>query len=265
MKKFLLVIAVFTGFQTAEVSAQRLTVLHTNDTHSHMDPERDGRGGVIERAVFIDSVRTADGRRNVLLLDAGDWDQGSSYFTILNGDLEVEVLNAMGYDALVLGNHEFDNGIDELARRVKAIKGDVLCCNYDFSEFKLGKYVKPYAVYRRGGYKIGVVGLLCNVGSVVAADISEKLVFQDPVEAAGKWATYLKEKKHCDLVIVLSHMGYKEDCVFVSKSRNIDLVVGGHSHTDLRGPTMVNDLDGNPVPVVQDYRWGTYVGRISIR
>ena len=128
--------------------AQDLTVLHMNDTHSHIDPQRSGeyigRGGVIEQAAFIDSVRVADGKRNVLLLHAGDFGQGTSYFTELNGDIEIDVLNSLGFDVVCLGNHEFDNGIAELARRLGNLDAEVVCANYDFSNSALKDLVKPY-------------------------------------------------------------------------------------------------------------------------
>ena len=210
MKKILLTAVLCMAM--VPVQAQKLTILHTNDTHSHIDPERGGRdagkGGIIERAAFIDSVRAADGKKNVLLLDAGDFEQGSSYFTLLDGQIEIAAINAMKHDAVALGNHEFDNGLEDLAKRMKKLDCDVLCANYDFSEFELGKYVKPYAIYKRGGMKIGVIGLLCDVRTVVAAETASKLHFMSPSEAVNKWSTWLREKKGCDMVIVLSHLGY---------------------------------------------------------
>lgn len=258
------------------LNAQKLTILHTNDTHSHIDPLRggrdDGKLGVIERAAFIDSVRLADGRRNVLLLDAGDFDQGSSYFTVLGGQVEVDLLNAMGYDAVALGNHEFDNGIEDLTWRVKQIKGDVVCANYDFSGFELGKYVKPYAIFRRGGLKIGVIGLLTDVRTVVAAETAAKLHYLSPSECVNRWASVLRDRKHCDLVIVLSHLGYKgnpasdgNDCGLAAKIRGVDIIVGGHSHTFMAKEDWVDDLDGKPVMIVQDSCCGRYVGDIKVR
>ena len=251
------------------LSAQkRLTILHTNDTHSHIDPERGkelaGRGGVIERAACIDSVRKADGAKNVLLLDAGDFDQGSSYFTILNGDLEADLLNAMGYDAVALGNHEFDNGLDELARRCGNIKAEVVCANYDFSAFELGKYVKPYAIFKRGGLKIGVIGLLCDVRSVVSSETASKLSFGDPAEAVKQWTPWLREKKGCDLIVVLSHLGYIADCKLAEEVSGVDLVIGGHSHTRLSEAKTVEAPDGGVVTVVQDHCWGLSLGELHI-
>lgn len=135
--------------------AQELTILHLNDTHSHIDPERSGKhagkGGVVEQALYIDEVRAEEGKKNVLLLHAGDFSQGSSYFTELNGDLEIDILNAFKYDAVCLGNHEFDNGIDELARRLGNLKVPVVCANYDFSASPLAKYVKPYVIVKKAG------------------------------------------------------------------------------------------------------------------
>ena len=167
---------------SATLSAQDLTILHFNDTHSHIDPQRSGdyqgRGGVIEQAAFIDSVRFADGKRNVLLVHAGDFSQGSSYFTELQGNIEIDVLNAMKFDVVTLGNHEFDNGIDELARRLNNLKADVVCANYDFSDTVLEGLVRPYTIVRKSGKKIGVMGLLTDIMEVVDSHIAAQLEYQ---------------------------------------------------------------------------------------
>ena len=143
------------------LQAQDLTILHFNDTHSHIEPERSGKykghGGVLEQAAYIDSVRSEEGKRNVLLLHAGDFGQGTSYFTELGGDIEIDILNAMGFDAVCLGNHEFDNGLDELARRLRNLKLPVVCTNYDFSQTPLAGVVKPYTIVRKAKKKIGTV------------------------------------------------------------------------------------------------------------
>ncbi len=255
-------------------SAQDLVIIHVNDTHSHEEPLREksnpdaGFGGVIERASYIDSVRFADGKRNVLLLHAGDFSQGTSYFTVLNGDIEVDLINAMKYDVITIGNHEFDNGIDELARRLKAVKCPVVCANYDFSSFELGKYIKPYTIIRRGGMKIGVFGMLTDVSTVVAHDIADKLVHLDDFEVANKWADYLKNTKKCDMVIALTHLGFSggpdSDKSLVKNTRNIDIVVGGHSHTFLKEPVYRKNLDGKEIPIVQDGCWGLNIGQIDV-
>lgn len=258
---------------TALGFSQDLVILHVNDTHSHEEPLRDGEaqggmGGVIERAAYVDSVRTAVGKKNVLLLHAGDFSQGTSYFTELGGDIEIDLINAMKYDVVTLGNHEFDNGIDELARRLGNLKCPVVCANYDFSELVLGKYVKPYAIVRKGGMKIGVIGLLTDVTRVVQRSIADKMKRFDDIEVANKWADYLKNEEHCDMVIALTHIGFDSvgmnDPALVAGTRNIDLVVGGHSHTFLTDAEYRNNLDGRPVPIVQDGCWGLFVGQVDV-
>ena len=256
------------------VTAQkRLTILHVNDTHSHLEPERSGkfagRGGVIERAAYKDSVVKADGRKNVLLLHAGDFSQGTSYFSTLHGDIEIDLLNAMRYDCVTLGNHEFDNGVPELARRLSSLRCPVVCANYDFSGTELGPYVKPYAIVRRAGMRIGIIGLAPNLTTLVASETSKKMTAFDNDEVVNHWAAWLKSEGKCDLVIVLSHIGFTGgrsiDPVLARDTRNVDIIVGGHSHTYLREPYMVDNLDGIPVPVVQDYCWGLSVGNMKVR
>ena len=250
----------------------KLVILHVNDTHSHFEPLRSGDeagwGGVIERAAYVDSVRAAEGEENVLLLHAGDFNQGSSYFTRLGGDLEVATINAMRYDAVTLGNHEFDNGIEDLARRLKTVECPVVCANYDFSTFELGDYVRPYAVVEKAGRRIGIIGMLTDITRVVDRNIADRLPKYEDVETAQKWADHLRNEEGCDMVIVLSHLGYDGpagDRGLVEKTRNIDLVVGGHSHTFLEQMEYVANLDGKQIPIVQDGCWGLYVGRIEVR
>ena len=266
-----LLCAAFLMPQAASMYAQELVILHTNDTHSHIDPVKSGPeaglGGVIERAAYIDSVRSAVGRRNLLLVDAGDFSQGTSYFTILKGDIEVELLNEMGYDAVTLGNHEFDNGPEDLARRLKMAKFRVVCANYDFSGSGLDRYVKPYTIVRRAGKKIGIIGLLVDVTKVVDRSVAEKLRYLDPIAVTNRYSGLLKEKG-CDLVIVLSHLGMEKsdftDIQLARSCRNVDLIIGGHSHTFLEEPVCVEDADGNDVMIVTDGCWGLYVGKLEL-
>lgn len=254
------------------LNAQRLTIIHTNDTHSHIDPLRSGAdaglGGVIERAAYIDSVRRADGRRHTLLVDAGDFSQGSSYFTMMHGDLEIDLLNAMRYDVVCLGNHEFDNGLEELSRRLRDLRCPAVCANYAFCGSDLSQQVKPYAIVRRGGYKIGVIGLLTDLTRVVERHIADRIQYLDPIEVTNRYAHYLKNVKHCDLVICLSHLGYEKsaftDIDLVEGTRNVDIVIGGHSHTFLETEKVHNNIDGMPVTVVTDGCWGLYVGNLKI-
>ena len=273
MKKICSLVASLALLAPANLTAQKLTILHLNDTHSHIDAEKTGElkghGGTIERAACIDSVRTADGRENVLLLHAGDFSQGSSYFTVLGGFLEIDLMNAMGFDATALGNHEFDNGMDALADRLAKLKCPVVCANYDFSGFRLGRYVKPYVIVRRGGLKIGIIGLLTDVRPVVDSDIACQLKYHDPIEVTDRYADYLRNRKKCDMVICLTHLGIEGELTLmdrqlVAETRNVDLVIGGHSHTFLKDVCWQENADGVPVPIVQNGRWGVNMANLKI-
>ncbi len=233
MKRFLT--AMFIILAALPINAQELNILHTNDTHSHIDPERSGKykgmGGVIERAAFVHEMRTEAGRRNVLLLSAGDFCQGTSYFQELEGNIEIDLLNSMKYDAVCIGNHEFDNGMEDLARRLKNLKSPVLCANYDFTGTPLEGLTKPYVILRKAGKKIAIIGLLTDVRSVVDSKIAKKLTYQEPAPIVNELADYLKNKKKCDYIICLTHLGYREDKELAPLLDNVDLIVGGHSHT----------------------------------
>jgi 5'-nucleotidase len=261
------------GTQAAQPE-HHLVILHANDTHSHFEPVRDedypGMGGIIERAAYLDSLRQAVGAENVLLLHAGDFSQGTTYFSELQGNLEVQALNAMHYDVVTLGNHEFDNGLEDLGRRLSSLNMPVVVCNYDFSPFEAGKYIKPYVILERAGLKIGVIGVLCDLKSMVAADIAERVPEFPMVETVQKYADQLKGDEGCDLVIALTHIGYEEhtpgditDPILCSRTRNIDLIVGGHSHTFLEEMVYHDNVDGIPTPVVQDGCYGVFWGRID--
>lgn len=270
MRKLIVILTALTVAVT--VYAQELTIVHFNDTHSHIDPIRSGKntglGGVVEQALYIDSVRQEEGKNNVILLHAGDFSQGTSYFTELHGNIEIDVLNVCKYDATCLGNHEFDNGIDELARRLSNLKVPVVCANYDFAGTPLAKHVKPFVVVKKAGLKIGIIGLLTDVTSVVDSEIAAVLKYQNPVEITNKYAAYLKEVKKCDLVICLTHLGYDEepytDQMLAPKTRNVDIIVGGHSHTKLKEADRIKNLDGKEVVIVQDWKWGMMAGNLKV-
>lgn len=242
----------------------KLVIVHTNDTHSHFDPLRDGTGGIIERAAFVDSIRRAEGENKVLLLHAGDFDQGTSYYTQLHGRLEVELVNAMRYDAIALGNHEFDDGIEDLTSRVKDIKCPVVCANLDLSSFELGEYVKPYCIVQKGKTKIGIIGLEADISTCVAKTISSRIPQLDPVEVTNKWADYLRNQEQCDMVILLSHQGWEEDHANAPKIKGVGLVVGGHSHTFVDGFSYVADAEGKETPIITDGCWGLEMGVIKV-
>ena len=274
MKKIMLA-ALVLALLSSGASAQRLVVLHTNDSHSQIVPIRTGRdngkGGVDRRLQFIDSVRAVYGKGKVLVLDAGDYNQGTPYFTVARGDLEVELMNVLGYEAVALGNHEFDNGQTELARRLSKTKFPTLCCNYDFSATPLARYIKPWTIIRRGGLKIGIVGATSRLENVVMASHLDNIVRLNAVDEVNRWAAYLKEKKNCDIVIFLSHLGYSggsvenpSDTILAGESRNIDFIIGGHSHTFIKKPLIVKNKDGKDVVIVTAGCSGVEMGELKI-
>lgn len=249
--------------------APKLVILHTNDTHSHFEPERSGEraglGGAVERAAFVDSVRRAEHADRVLLLHAGDFGQGTSYFTELGGRFEPEIINDFAYDCIALGNHEFDNGIEDLAARISMLEGtEILCANVDFTGLPLEGLVKPCTVVERGGLKIGVIGLEANLSTNVSKTISDRLVQLDNAVEVNRWSAYLRNDMACDMVILLSHIGYDADAALVPAIRGVDLVIGGHSHTFVDGMKYVSDLDGKPVGIITDGCWGLRMGELKV-
>ena len=248
----------------------KLVILHTNDTHSHFEPLRggpdDGVGGAVERAAFVDSVRAVYGTDRVLLLHAGDFSQGSPYFTELNGALEPMVINDFAYDCTTLGNHEFDNDIEALTERLKTLTGTkVVCANLDLSPFELGEYVKPYAILHKAGMKIGVIGLEADISTAVTKSVSSRMQQLDNVEVTNRWADYLHETEKCDLIILLSHAGYDVDQEIVPETRWVDLVIGGHTHTFVDDFLYVENARGKRVPIITDGKWGLEMGQINVR
>lgn len=257
------------------VAAQDLVILHTNDTHSQITPqitgEGKGLGGYERREAYINKVRKEFGKKNVLLVDAGDFSQGSPYFSLFKGDVEIDLLNELKYDVVCLGNHEFDNGQQELARRIGNAGFPVLCANYDFTESPLKGAVKPYTIIEKAGKKIGVIGLLCNIKGVVSSKYLEGAEYIHPVKIMNTLALELKNIHKCDLIIVLSHCGYYAgrennpgDEYLAAQSENVDIIVGGHSHTKLEDKVMIKNKTGKDVMVVQDGEKGEYVGRIDL-
>jgi 5'-nucleotidase len=251
-----------------------ITILHVNDTHSQLEPVRSGEyagmGGILERAAYIDSVRRAEGPENVLVLHAGDFWQGSAYFTEYGGSVEIQAMNAIGYDAVTLGNHEFDNGIEALGERLASLECPVVVCNYDFSPFEAGKYIKPCVVVEKAGKRIGIIGVLCKLKDMVAGDVADRIPEYDMVSTVQKYADELRPR--CDLVIALTHIGYTEhnpgditDPQLVAATRGIDIVVGGHSHTFMEEPDWVPNLDGKKVPIVQTGWMGAYMGEFKVK
>lgn len=247
-----------------------LTILHVNDTHSHLEPARDAfchnQGGVIERAFIVDEVREKKGADNVLLLHAGDFNQGTSYYTEFEGELEVQVVNAMGYDCITLGNHEFDDGMEHLAKRLAKIECPVVCANLKLEGTPLEGIVKPYTIVEKAGRKIGIIGLIPNnIRTVISASVAEGIVQYNSVEVVNKYATQLKEQDGCDLVILLSHLGLSSDKYICRSIKDVDIIVGGHSHDFIKKPIYRRDYTGHKVCIVTDGCWGLEVGELIVR
>ncbi len=256
------------------VSAQKhLTILHTNDTHScvmplsvHLaDTLQAGRGGFLRRIAMLKEER----RKNpgLLLFDSGDFCQGSPYYTLFKGDVESGLMNMMHYDAGTIGNHEFDFGLENMARVFKRLNFPIVCANYRFHECGLDKIVKPYVILKRNGLKIGVFGLSPRLDGLVDHKNYRSTEYLDPVKTAQEMADLLKTK-HCDLVVCISHLGWEEkgmgDQEVISHTRGIDLVLGGHSHTYFRQLRYVDNLDGKPVADDQNGKSGIYIGKMKI-
>lgn len=259
---------------TLSVSAQKhLTILHTNDTHScvmplsvHLaDTLQAGRGGFLRRIAMLKEERRKD--PGLLLFDSGDFCQGSPYYTLFKGDVESGLMNMMHYDAGTIGNHEFDFGLENMARVFKRLNFPIVCANYRFHEYGLDKIVKPYVILKRNGLKIGVFGLSPRLDGLVDHKNYRSTEYLDPVKTAQETADLLK-KKHCDLVVCISHLGWEEkgmgDQEVISHTRGIDLVLGGHSHTYFRQLRYVDNLDGKPVADDQNGKSGIYIGKMKI-
>lgn len=254
---------------------QQITILHTNDTHSTIMPLSKNvddtllcdRGGFIRRMVMIEEERKSD--PELLLLDSGDFSQGSSYYTLFKGDVEIGLMNRMHYDAATIGNHEFDFGLENMARLFAMADFPIVCANYNFEGTPVEGLVRPYVIIERGNISIGIFGLSPKLSGLVSNKMCEGVEFLDPIEKANEVATYLKDVEECDIVICLSHLGWSiapelDDNQLIAKTRNIDVVLGGHSHTYLQKLEWVNNVDGVPVPVDQNGKHGIFVGKLVV-
>lgn len=251
----------------------KLVILHTNDTHSQVEPtEKSGlktadMGGYARRMGEIAKIRSEE--KNVLLLDAGDFSQGTPYFNFFNGRLEIDALNRMKYDAGTLGNHEFDNGIDTLAMVLSKAKFPVLSSNYDVSQTPISPYIKPYIVTEMNGVRIGIMALNVQPKGLIIENNYSGLMYNDPVKVAQKTSALLKKRLKCDLVICLSHLGSDSTSVDVNDfsiahaTKYIDVIIGGHSHTMLEN-VKTNNASRKKVVIAQVGKSGLYLGRIDL-
>lgn len=254
---------------------KKITILHTNDVHSHVDPfaadasRNANQGGVARRASLVQSIRNEN--PNTLLLDAGDIFQGTPYFNYYGGELEFKLMSKMKYDAATIGNHDFDNGIDGLYAQLPHAKFQFLSANYNFKNTVMDTHVKPYQVFIKDGLKIGVFGLGIKLNGLVDKKMYKETEYLDPIESAQEMTRILKQDEGCDLIVCLSHLGYYYkknpdkicDLTLAKSTKDIDLIIGGHTHTFLPKPTVAQNSEGKNVLVNQVGCYGINLGRID--
>lgn len=254
---------------------KHITILHTNDVHSHIEPfppedaRNPNQGGVARRATLVNAIRNKN--PHTLLLDAGDMFQGTPYFNFYGGELEFKLMSMLKYDAATIGNHDFDNGIGGLYKQLPHAKFSLLSANYDFSNTVMDGYVKPYQVFVKDGIRIGVFGLGVELTGLVDKKLYKETRYLDPVEKARDMSRILKEDEQCHLVLCLSHLGndYGEaservcDRLLAGATENIDLIIGGHTHTFMKKPEIHTNRQGKKVLVNQVGAYGINLGRID--
>ena len=268
---FILMLAVsLTGEAKKE---KQLVILHTNDTHSTImpvnaqlpDTMKAGRAGALRRIAMLKEERGKN--PDLLLFDSGDFFQGSAYYTLFKGDVEIGLMNRMGYDAVTIGNHEFDFGMEEMARVFRLATFPIVCANYDFTGTPCEGLVKPYIIIKRNGIKIGVFGVSPKLEGLVSPKNCVGVKYLDPAKVALETASMLKKEKKCDVVICLSHLGWKsnrgeDDQYMIAGSRDIDLVLGGHTHSYFKTLKYEKNMDGKQVPVDQNGKHAVFVGKM---
>ncbi|WP_370900514.1 bifunctional metallophosphatase/5'-nucleotidase [Chryseobacterium gossypii] len=256
-------------------STNKLTILHTNDQHSRIEPfdssytKNPNQGGFARRATLIQQIR--DREKNVLLLDSGDIFQGTPYFNFFGGELEFKLMSMMKYDASTMGNHDFDNGLDGFLKVLPNAKFPFICSNYDFKNTVLDGKTSPYKVFNKNGIKVGIFGVGIQLEGLVGKKQYGETVYSDPVDVAQHYSNFLKKDQKCDLIICLSHIGYdyKEDPgkvsdkILAASTENIDIILGGHTHTFLPEPQIFKNRQGKNVLVNQVGWAGLLLGRID--
>jgi 5'-nucleotidase len=257
------------------IETKKITILHTNDVHSHIDPfpvdhpRNPNMGGAARRAAIIENIRKEE--EHVLLLDAGDIFQGTPYFNYYGGELEFKLMSMMQYDLATIGNHDFDNGIEGLYAQLPHAQFEFVSANYDFKNTVLDSHVKPYKIFNKGGIKIGVFGLGIELEGLVDKKAYKETVYLNPIEVAQDMARILKHNKKCDLVICLSHLGFNyknepnkiSDLDLAKKTKDIDLIIGGHTHTFLDKPVIEKNSEGKEVMINQVGCYGINLGRVD--
>lgn len=260
---------------SADTPYKKITILHTNDVHSHIDPfgPNDGRnankGGVSRRATLVEKIRHQN--PNTLLFDAGDIFQGTPYFNYYGGELEFKLMSMLKYDLATIGNHDFDNGLDGLYAQLPHAKFDFVSANYDFTNTVMETHCKPYKIFIKDGIKIGVFGLGIELQGLVDKKNYKETKYLDPVETSQEMTRILKKQEGCDLVICLSHLGYFykssperiSDLVLARSTKDIHAIIGGHTHTFLPKPTIEKNLNNDNVLVNQVGCYGLYLGQLN--
>ena len=251
-----------------------ITILHTNDVHSHITPfdknhsEFPNQGGFSRRSTMIEEIRKNN--PNTLLFDAGDVFQGTPYFNVFEGELEFKLMSMLKYDAMTIGNHDFDNGISGLKKQIYHATFDFICSNYDFSNTILEGKTASYKTYKKSNIKIGVFGLGIKLAGLVSKNLFKETKYLDPLEIAQEMSNQLKKNEKCDLVICLSHLGHKFedknkicDQIIAKNTQDIDLIIGGHTHTFMKKPEIVMNKIGKQVLVNQVGCFGLYLGKVD--
>lgn len=256
-------------------SEKALYVFHTNDTHSRIEPFTPnfqdtllaGKAGAVRRVAFIEECRKE--HPDLLFFDCGDFSQGTPYYNMFKGEVEVKLMNEMGYDAGTIGNHEFDFGLDNMARLFRMANFPIICANYDVRGTVLEGLVKEYVVLKRNGVKIGVFGLGAQLEGLVATENYGNVKFESPITAAQRVVSALRGKEQCDVVICLSHLGWRNgvycDIELIKHTCGIDVVLGGHSHTYFEKPMIYKNSEGKPVPLQQMGKNGAFVGKMVLK
>ena len=262
------------SFINKKIKTKKITILHTNDMHSHIDSfpnnhsRHPGLGGMRRVASLVKKIRTKE--KNVILIDAGDIFQGTPYFNKYKGSLELKIMSSMGYAASTMGNHDFDNGINGFKKVLHHANFPFICSNYEFSDSEMKKKTRKYLVKEIDGIKIGLFGLGIELEGLVGKEYYGDTKYLDPIKTSRYWSNYLKEKEKCDLIICISHLGHKyksdkiSDLKLASISKNIDVIIGGHTHTFLEKAKIINNTENKNV-IVNQAGWGALaLGRIDL-
>ena len=262
------------GFEKYNPNSKKITIVHTNDVHSHIDPFppedplNPNSGGVIARTKIINEIKKDN--PNTLILDAGDIFQGTPYFNFFGGEIELKLMSKMGYNASTLGNHEFDNGLKGLAKSLKYANFSIINSNYNLKNTPIENEIKKYEIHIIDGVIIGIFGLVIELNGLVEKELYNGVEYLNPLEITQDITDKLKNEYQCDIIICLSHLGFKYqkeeimcDLMLARKTKNIDLIIGGHTHTFMKKPVEIKNLVGEKVIINQVGCFGINIGKID--